>query len=315
MRAGRFVLCATSAAIGVEIKLRRDDFAAAAESDAVPVLERVAFPGRVHVVVFAVDDARRPLRLLRDERGDDGGMRGLTFLPAERAAHPFRHDRDFVNGEPQQMRNGVLHLGGVLRRRVHRELIEFAGDGDRRLRLEVEVVGAAVDPGSFDDVLGGRERGLDVAAPDVPHRSDEEPVPLCLFDGEDRLERLEVDADCALRREHGLARLGADDDDRLSGKRDLVLGDQDLVLEDRPKEVVVQIAVRVEADDSRQGARRLDVERADVRVRERRPEEIDEELVRKRRDVVDVDRLAGHVTDGRIVRDVLADDGHCGILV
>ena len=78
---------------------------------------------------------------------------------------------------------------------------------------------------------------------------------LRLVDGEDRLERLDVDVDRLLRRADRLARLGGDDDDRLSDEHDHVLGQQHFVLNDRAEDVVGEVVMREERDDARNVAR------------------------------------------------------------
>ena len=76
----------------------------------------MAAAGNAHVVVFAVRDARRTFEFVRDERGDGGRMRGLTFFSAESAAHSFGHDNDLVDRQSEEVRDHVLHLGRILRR-------------------------------------------------------------------------------------------------------------------------------------------------------------------------------------------------------
>src|SRR5437667_12173726 len=111
------------------------------------------------------------------------------------------------------MSDDVLHFRRVPGGGMDGELIELAGDGDGRLRFEVEVVLSAVDETPFQDVLRRGEGGGDVAAPDGADRTDELPAPLRLVDGEDRLQALDVDGDRFLRRADGGARLGGDDHD------------------------------------------------------------------------------------------------------
>src|SRR5207245_7209722 len=133
----------------------------------------------------------------------------------------------------------------------------------------------------------GRKRRIDVAPSDAPCRSDELLAPLRFVDGEDRIELLDVDLDGSLRPGNGLARLGGDDDDRLPDEGDFVLGQQNLVLDDRAEQVVFEIVERVEADDARDVARGGGVEGTDTSVRDGRPEEIDDQLVARGRRVID----------------------------
>src|SRR5207253_6703995 len=145
---------------------------------------------------------------------------------------------------------------------------------------------------------------------DVHRRADELLAALRLVDREDRLDRLDVERDRELRRAQGIARLRGDDDDRLPDERDLLLGEQQLVLDDRAEAVVVEVAMREERDDAVDAPRRIEVDGADAPVRDRRPDEVDEELAARGRHVVDVDRLAADVAARGIVGEVLANRGH-----
>ena len=237
------------AAVRKDADLHRGDDAVAREADLVVVLERMPAAGDAHVVVVGVDESRRTLRLQRDDRRDRRRMRGLAFLAAERPAHPLGDHRDLIDVQPEEMRDHMLHLGRILRRRVNGERVEFTRHGDRRLRLEVEVILPAVDPNAFDDVLGFGERALGVAAVDVADRPDEVAALLRFVDREDRLELLDVELDRLLRRLDRVAILRRDDRHRLADERDLVLGQKDLVGDDRAEEVAVEIAVGEERDD------------------------------------------------------------------
>src|SRR5581483_11661481 len=170
--------------------------------------------------------------------------------------------------------------------------------------------GAAVDPGALEDVLRCGERGGDVAARDPARGPDELLAAFRFVDGEDRLEALDVDLDRRFRRKQRLAALRGDDHARLADESHDILGEQQLVLEDRAEEVVREIVVRVKGDDSGDAARGGGIERADPSVRDRRPEKIDEQLVPGERHVVDVQRFAGDMSARGVVWDRLADAAH-----
>ena len=208
------------------------------------------------------------------------------------------------------MGDHFLHFGRILRRGKNVECAELAGPGDGGLRLEVEVILPAVDPRSLQDVVGGGERRVDVSASDAPRRADELPAPFRFADGEDRVELLDVDLDRFLCRGDRFSRLRGDHHDRLANEGDLAFGEQNLIFDDRAEEVVLEIAKRVEAHDAGNLAGRGGVEGADASVRDRRPEEVDEQFVPRERRVVDIDRLARDIAASGVMRDVLADSRH-----
>ncbi len=144
----------------------------------------------------------------------------------------------------------------------------------------------------------------------MARRADELLATPRFIDREHRLELLDIDLDRRLRATERFASLGGDHHDRLTDERDDVFGKQNLVFDDRAEEVVRQIGVRIERHHPRHTAGCGGVERADAPVRHRRPEEIDEQLVARERNVVDVNRFAGNVPARGVVWNVLADDGH-----
>ncbi len=171
-----------------------------------------------------------------DARGERGHRRpgaGLALLAAEAAAHAARLDGDEGVGHAENARDDVLRLGRVLARGVHRHLVAFAGNGERGLALEIEMLLAADRELALEPVRGGGDRGLRVAAAEgvvVLHaRAGLQRV----GDGDRRRPRLDLDP----AEPRGAARLvagaGDDGEQRLAVEHDLALGEQRLVGEHR----------------------------------------------------------------------------------
>ena len=150
----------------------------------------------------------------------------------------------------------------------------------RRLRLEIEVILPAVDERAFEHVLRRGERGVGIAAPDVPRLADEALRRDGLVDGEDRRQLLDVDLDRPLRRRGSASRdsaamttigwpMNVHDSSASSGSSCMI----------GPKTVVGEVAIRVERHRRRAAcAASPKSMRADARVRERAPDEIDDQL-------------------------------------
>ena len=102
--------------------------------------EIVALAGQREVVVAIEADLARSARHARGERGDRRPGAGLAFLAAEAAAHAPRLHGDEGVRDSEDAGDDVLRLGRVLRRGVHRHLVPFAGKGERRLALEIEML-------------------------------------------------------------------------------------------------------------------------------------------------------------------------------
>ena len=76
----------------------------------------MALAGRAHVVVARQAQLHRPLRL-PGEHGRNAGDDGcLALLAAEGAAHAPHLDGDRVERQPEEMRDPMLHFGGMLGR-------------------------------------------------------------------------------------------------------------------------------------------------------------------------------------------------------
>ena len=109
-------------------------------ADAPVRAEIVALAGQYEIVVAVEPDLAGRAGDLGAERGDRGPGAGLALLAAETAAHPPRLHADERVGHGEDPRDDVLHLGRVLRRGVHEHLGALAGDRERGLTLEVEML-------------------------------------------------------------------------------------------------------------------------------------------------------------------------------
>ena len=100
----------------------------------------VALAGQHEIVVAVEPDLAGRAGDLGAERGDRRPGAGLALLAAEAAAHPPRLDADERVGNAEDPRDDMLHLGRVLRRGVHEHLGALAGDRERGLALEIEML-------------------------------------------------------------------------------------------------------------------------------------------------------------------------------
>ena len=96
--------------------------------------------GDRHVVVAIGTAFHGAAELLRRERGEAGEEIALRLLAAEGAAHAAHLDGHRVGGDAEHMRNHVLDLARMLRRGMNRDVIVFAGNGERDLALEIEML-------------------------------------------------------------------------------------------------------------------------------------------------------------------------------
>ena len=110
------------------------------EADVVVDAEVVALAGHDHVVVAVEPHLARPPGLPRAERGERRPLRRLALLAAEAAAHAPHLDGDRVVVEAEHMGDDVLHLGRVLGRGMDEHVAVLAGDGERDLAFEVEML-------------------------------------------------------------------------------------------------------------------------------------------------------------------------------
>ena len=110
------------------------------QPDAVVDPEVVALAGHDHVVVAVEPELARPAGLAGAERRQRRPLRRLALLAAETAAHPAHLDGDGVAVERRALGDDVLHLARVLGRGVDDHVAVLAGDGERDLAFEIEML-------------------------------------------------------------------------------------------------------------------------------------------------------------------------------
>ena len=153
-----------AAAARVEHDVVAGDDAAVVVADAPVGAEIVALAGQHEVVVAVEPDLARPAGDARGERGDRGPGAGLALLAAEAAAHAPRLDGHEGVRNAENARDDMLRLGRVLGRGVHRHLVAFAGNGERGLALEIEMLLAADRELALQPVRRRADGGVGVAA-------------------------------------------------------------------------------------------------------------------------------------------------------
>ena len=182
----------------------------------------MALAGQREVVVAIEADLARTAGHARGERGDRRPGAGLALLAAEAAAHAPRLDGDERVRYSEDAGDDVLRLGRILRRSVHRHLVAFAGKGERRLALEIEMLLPADRELALKPMRRLADRGGGVAAPEGivvlhPLAADER-----VGDRDRRRLRLDVDPGEPRRPARLVARASDDGEQRLAVEHDLV---------------------------------------------------------------------------------------------
>ena len=271
----------------------------------------VTFAGDSHVVVFVVDDAGRAARFASDQRGHHRRDRRLRFLAAKRPAHPFADANNFVLADAEHLGNERLNLGRILRRRMNEHLPLLAGVGNRRLRFEIELLLAARRELATEAIRRRTQLGIDVAAGDAPQRANKFLQADRFAHGQHGFGNFVFNANClAGFFQRGGIRRG-NDGNWLAEVQELAIRQKWLVEYHDAEQVVTRnISRRIATDDARdrQGSRRVDAQK--LPGRDRASHKTHEQFAGERADVVDVRRLASHMTDRRIVRYRLSEGRH-----
>ena len=243
--------------------------------------------------------------------GDVGGERGhgrervaLRLLAAEPAAHPQARDDDLAAGEPEHLGHDALRLARVLRGHRARDVALGVDVRPGGVGLQVEVVLRAGPDLALEHVRRPVERVVGVAAQDplglgVDAAGRERGV-----DAEHRGQRLVGDLDRRGAAPGGVVGLG---DDPADGVADVVddLGGQQLLVGGVAGAVVERRGCRRGRGRGRRRARARAAAVStddDPGVGVRRQDRPAGELAGGRELVVGVDRAAGDVADGALVR-------------
>ncbi|MCY1233761.1 hypothetical protein D9M72_463160 [compost metagenome] len=254
-------------------------------------MEVVALAGRAHVVVAVGPDLDRAAVFLGGNGRDGRKNVGLGFLAAETTAHAAHVDGHRIRRHAENGRNHVLRLSRMLRRRVDENFVVLAGDGERDLPFQIEVILAADTHLAFEDVLRLGEAGFDVAPLELERIDDQRIVGGRRFQHVGHMRQVAVlDLDLGRRAAGRLTGGGDDGKDRLAVELHLV-GDEDrlIVLVGRADVVFAgNVGRRQHADHAFAAIYRFEVGREDISMRPLRQAEIAVQRALGFRSVVDI---------------------------
>ena len=288
-----------SAARG-EAEIERRDASVILESDFIVVEEVVALAGADHVVVAVGAQLDRPAGGTCEQRRCHGIARGLRLLAAEAAAEPAQLHGDVRIRNGERRGDEVLDLGRMLSRRMHEHLAALAGNRERDLAFEVEMLLPAAAQLALDPVL--RRRGH-VAALRAYRRQHEGLLLQRLLDGDDRLERLVAHLRKPRRAARALDARRGDREERLAAKFDEVGCEERLIRQHRPDVVDARdVGGRDDGNDAGRAAHRVEIHVEDLGVRFARHAEGGVERARRLGQIVDVARFARDVQIRAVVR-------------
>ena len=291
------------AGTGGHLDLRGADQSIVPVPHLVIVVEAVALARGHEVVVPVEPDLDRHAQPLRRHRRDARVERRLRLLAPEAAAHPPHLDRHLVGDELQRVRDDVLHLGRMLRRAVEVDAPVFLGQRVGDLPLEIELLlPADVELAAHAARCGGHRR-VGVAALEMHRRQHVRLQALRFLRGEHRGQHVVVDLGEARGAPRGIVRRGDHDEHRLADVLDEPVGEDRVVVDDRPAIVLPgDVGGREHRDHFRRRAHCCEVDRPNAGVRLLGQPERCMEGAGDLRDVVDVERLAGDVQMRRFVR-------------
>ena len=135
-----------------------------------------------------------------------------------------------------------------------------------------------------------------------------------LIDLQDRLDRLALDDDARLGQPQGVLVLGGDHHDGLAQVIDILVNQERLIMEDRPEGPdprFGQVAGGQDRDDAGRLAGGFNIDTRQPAAGKRGAHEIDDQLIRDARQVLDVVGGPGHVPHRRLMRDRGACSGAC----
>ncbi len=160
-------------------------------------------------------------------------------------------------------------------------------------------------------MFGGRERRIRIAASDCPRHAEKAASGSGGFDGKNRLKRLDLHSNALLCGVEGFAGLARQKHDRLADIANGFFGQDAVVVNDRPIIVLTRhIPICISADNAGYAMRCGDIDHFHSAVSHGAADEIDEQLAERGRRVVNVRGLARHMSDGRFMRNIFANDAH-----
>ncbi len=316
-------VAAEGAAVEGGLERLRGERAVVLDTGLHPHRHRVAAAVAVEDLLAGERDLRRAAELQRHGGADDLVAEGVA-LAAEAAAVGGRDDANARRRQAEHLGEGAVEVVRRLGRRVDRQSPLVLGHGDRRVLLHRQMGVAVVEEEVVVDPVGRGEARLDVAE---LHRDDLVQVAAVgvgvelrlsggdrLFDRGDRRQRLVVDLDGERRSVRSVLGECRDRDDRVADVADHFDRQGVLVLRDREDaEGGRQVGAGENADDTGQRARLLEPDRANARVRQRRADELDEDLAWKS-EVVSEAGLAGYFGVAVDAPEGRADDAELALL-
>ena len=245
------------------------------------------------------------------ERGDRGEAVRLHLLAAEAAAHPQALHGDLVARQAQHVGDDLLGLARMLRARLDEDLPVLVDERERRVRLQVEVLLPGELELALEDVgarvplrLGlaaahGRPGALEALRRDrLGHRDQ-------------RRQRLVLDLDAARPEPGGFEGLAEHPAHRVPAEADLRREERLVVLHARVVHAG-HVGGGEHAHHARHAERGLRAQRRHARVRVRRLHRVGVQRAGVPvHQVVRVQRQAGDVQVGALVRHRHPDDGAC----
>ena len=287
------------------------------EADLVIDDEVVPLAGDDHVVVAVGPELHRPLQLAGGERRDAGEEIGLGLLAAEPAAHAPHLDGDGMGGDAQHLRHHVLHLAGMLRRGEDLHVLLLAGDGERNLAFEVEMILPADRHRALEPARTFRQRGRDIAPFELERVGHQRAAGRTgRRDIEHRrgllIDRLRQHRRLPRRR----ARLRDHGEERLAVMQDRLRREDRLVMAMRRGDVVGarNIGRRQHRDHAGRRQHGREIERHQPPMGDAAETKIGVQQPLRRSDVVDIDGFARDMAGGGIV-DARRSDHRGGFLV
>ena len=280
----------------------------------------MALAGDLEIIVAVVAQLGRAAGRAGNEGRNGRRQVALALLAAEATAHAPDLDGHGIERHVEHMGDGVLDLGRVLGGRVDRDLVALAGNGERDLALEVEVLLPTHAHAAFEPVGRGGNGCIWITATEAVGQGQEGARVHGLVHGEDGgllgIGDIREPSGPAC----GLARRCGDSEQRLAQMLDAAGREYRIVVVTATGAHVVatrNIGGGEHGYDARCGSHHREVERGDLGVRSLAHAERDMECARRLGDVVGVEGRARDVPDRAVVGDRVgnaADDAGLGAI-
>ncbi len=286
------------------ICLDRTDAAIVIEADVVVDEEVVALAGGHHVVVAVRAKLDGTAKLARGDRGECRELVALGFLAAKGAAHPADIHCDGVGWNAKHLRDHTLHFAWVLRGDPDRYFVVLAGDSQRDMPFEIEMLLAADPHAPLEPARGPLQLAKGVAPLERQRRGYQSATSR---HGIDHINRRRQVAIGDLRKPCSAAGdipcLGNDRKGRLTMKLDETVGEHRLVMQVGGADVVGMWHVPggEDGNDARQCGDGGEVHCEDFRMRPVRQAEGAMQRAVRFRHVIDIVGGTRHMLVGAVV--------------